>query len=243
MIAVAPAVGYGLAYLYESEFCNVFGIPVGFVVIGWTSIITAIGSFATFLAVLLFVLNNVYFLRLLGFPVGSLSTWARLVTKHVTMFLIMFLVFLRYHSFVPSLSFWLFLAPSFYLITDLVYPLITMSTMKGYSNKLRAYDEQRTLPTFIRSVPSWVLLAAIVLLTSAMCANFEGRKAALSQETFLVPSVNTSSVVLRIYGDRLICAQFDRQTRHTQDSFFVIQLGNDPDLRFTMEEVGPLRPQ
>ena len=242
LIAVAPAVGYGLAYLYESEFCNVFGIPVGFVVIGWTSIITAIGSFAAFLAVILFVLHNIYFLRLFGFRIGHLSTWARLASRHLTMFLLMLLVFLRYRAFVPNLAFWVFLAPSYYLIGDLLSPLITQATVKGYPNKLKAYEEQYTLPTFVRSVPSWVLLLAMVSLMSAWCANFEGRKAALSQESFMVPSINTNSVVLRTYGDRLICSPFDRQTRRTENRFFIIQLGSDPDLRLMVEEVGPLTP-
>lgn len=57
---------------------------------------------------------------------------------------------------------------------------------------------------------------------------------------FLVPSVKLEVVVLRIYGDRLICARLDRARKQVEQSFYVLQTTGAPDRQLRLEAIGPL---
>lgn len=75
-----------------------------------------------------------------------------------------------------------------------------------------------------------------------MTAGAEGRRNAMTQTVFLIPSTYPQSVVLRVYGDTLVCAPFDQQNRTVESSFFFIRLGDASEVRLTPRKVGPLRP-
>ena len=98
----------------------------------------------------------------------------------------------------------------------------------------------------------------LCIIISILLIAWIGKKAASSQEEFLVrgaiPQSNQPEmVVLRIYGDNLICAEFDRQKRIVKTTFAVFKLANEsrqgldakqnlistPLLR--LEKVGPLK--
>ena len=73
-----------------------------------------------------------------------------------------------------------------------------------------------------------------------MAAAIVGTEHATKRVSFLVASTKPETVVLRIYGDRMICASFNRITRQVEPNFVLLKVAEDPRLRLRLEPVGPL---
>jgi hypothetical protein len=67
-----------------------------------------------------------------------------------------------------------------------------------------------------------------------------GHQEAFKKKEFLVYAGSPEMVVLRIYGDNLICAPFDREKKEVQRSFTVIKIGESPKTMLNLEIIGPL---
>jgi len=115
----------------------------------------------------------------------------------------------------------------------------------GYIKKLVAQDKaDRQTPyplTFItkhlRSTTIGILLFVLLLFSLPY---FSGEDTATKQEYFLVPSTNANSVVLRIYGDELICTELDKQSNKPNGKFFILKLADEPRPTLSLQKVGPL---
>ena len=77
----------------------------------------------------------------------------------------------------------------------------------------------------------WLIIALAVVYAA-------GRSSALNQEDFLVASTSPERVVLRIYGDMIITASFDK-ARSVERKFVILKTG-EPSLVLRTERVGPL---
>ena len=69
---------------------------------------------------------------------------------------------------------------------------------------------------------------------------FLGHERGRNQIEFLVPTDTTDVVVLRHYGDNLICAPFDRNTKLVERKFIIRNDAND-NIEMAWEIIGPLR--
>jgi hypothetical protein len=58
---------------------------------------------------------------------------------------------------------------------------------------------------------------------------------------FLVLSSSPETVVLGIWGDTVVTARFDRNTKTVKEDFTVIKISDHTPLNVRMEKVGPLR--
>ncbi|MCJ7497382.1 MAG: hypothetical protein MUO78_04525, partial [candidate division Zixibacteria bacterium] len=84
-------------------------------------------------------------------------------------------------------------------------------------------------------------LIAILSLFLVLIFSWEaGRSRALKQDEFLILKASPELVVLRIYGENLICAPFDRTTKEVKKTISIFKIGDDPDLKLSLEKVGPL---
>jgi hypothetical protein len=90
-----------------------------------------------------------------------------------------------------------------------------------------------------------VILAILLLLAILPLAFLVGRGEAMSQQDFLVtftnPSMPPDTVVLRIYGDKMVCASFDFEKREVTKTFFVLKLDDEPRPKIYLAKVGPLK--
>ena len=57
---------------------------------------------------------------------------------------------------------------------------------------------------------------------------------------YLVRHSNPEMVVLRIYGDKMICAKFDRSKKELQKDIFILKASDDSTTSYKMETIGPL---
>jgi hypothetical protein len=84
------------------------------------------------------------------------------------------------------------------------------------------------------------LVIITVFLLGLYIALSAGKAEATKQEEFLVTNTKPELVVLRIYGDNLICAPFDRKTGEVEESFSVLKNTGDPNLSLRFEKLGNL---
>jgi len=242
VVTAIPVLGYTLAFIHEAAFCDVFSIPREFIILDWISIITSIGGvlISSFLILWIMLIPAL----LSRFRNKRLGPIARRFTMLITLLLILLLITTTYLSFLPYFPFLLaFLL--YFAILDFLGPLITQKGILGYRNKLEAQDkhdaESITKFPFVKQVGKVGLTIVFFILLLFSLSYLDGRDSAMRQEEFLVPSTYQESVVLRIYGDKLICAPIDRERHQIVKGFFLIRLGDDSNLVLIPQKVGPLK--
>jgi uncharacterized membrane protein len=82
-----------------------------------------------------------------------------------------------------------------------------------------------------------VVVVALVVFGGTWAAS---TMQAENQKDFFVPSTSPNSVVLKIYGDNLICAPFNGKT--VEPSFFVLKVNDESRPVLELKRVGPLTP-
>jgi len=220
-LALAVVLGFLIAYASESGFAMYFNIPRSFIP----------SAFNQLIATLLSLLGRVTLLLL--FPSTFLSyKWHLKKNK------------------------WL-LKPTCFLIICLgLYPL-TYGGIKeiGFQGLLwelvfvafGAFFVILSLDIEFRSlhitVPK-IIAIFIFILPVAYCL---GRIDAKTNIPYMTPISNNGtpngSVVLRIYGDKFICAQFDGKLRKVSKTFTIINVTGDSVQQFKLSPLGPLTPE
>lgn len=242
IIASVPFLGYLFAFAYESGYAIFFNFPKELINIGLPQIVIAISILYTASALLFFGIEGlsfvffknkpalyhsiVKFLPLFGFAIGYfvIYGWA------VAMPFIILVIFLGFSEFIA--------------------PLITQRDKRGYENKLQGYDEAdwkvreergafsvRLLKIFDRKNIMFILNLFICVGLTQML----GEAVASRQVKFFVIPSNPEKVVLRIYSDNLICAEFDREKKILKRGVYFYKL-TDPQVQdFKLEPLGQFK--
>jgi hypothetical protein len=134
----------------------------------------------------------------------------------------------------------------YFVLLLFVGPLWTRRNVTGgYIAKLAAQDEaDRQTPyplTFITRHVGWTTIGILFFVLLLLSLSYlSGENTATRQEYFLAPSTNENSVVLRIYGDELICTQLDKQSNKPNGKLFILKLDDEPRPVLSLQKVGPL---
>lgn len=239
-IAAVPLIGYAMAFLYEVGFCGEFGIPREFISLSLTRVFIAAGALVGVAFVMFWFVE--LFLHFAPQP-------ERLIFKHLAFFFSIFLL-----NLAMSIVFWglwreiimVWLIFVFFMLQLFVLPLITQRKKGSYLEKLEAqrridFQTRSLLDYFARFFGREILIIILVILVVLVLSYLAGVSQAKKQTEFLIPSTYPDSVVMRIYGDNMICAPFDRQEKEIEGNFFVLKVGDKLSLR--LEKVGPLKPR
>jgi hypothetical protein len=97
---------------------------------------------------------------------------------------------------------------------------------------------EATSGNFLQPFVKWSVVISMLAIVVFWGVFTAGKEQALNQTDFLVPSTNPNSVVLRVYGDNLICAPF--HDKSVEPSFFVLKLDDEPRPHLELRNVGPL---
>lgn len=241
---IAVAIGYIMAYLYELGYCDVFGIPSEFIQLQSTNIIATVGR--VFLSFLLLFWVGFSLLLYVNNPNRKpLNPISRRLLIIVFIVLSYITFALGYHR---AFREWYFAIPLFvyFVLVLFVGPFWTRKNVTGgYIAKLAAQDEvDRQTPhplTFITKHIGWATIGILFFVFVVLSLSYlSGEDTATRQEYFLVPSTNENSVVLRIYGDELICTQLDKQSNKPNGKLFILKLDDEPRPVLSLQKVGPL---
>lgn len=102
-------------------------------------------------------------------------------------------------------------------------------------------DSANIKSSWMSSVGSNAIVIFIFYVVLTACIYSYGTLKASKEISFQVAHINPECVILYMTSERAICYSFDRTTKIINNSFKIIPLGNDPNLEFTTEKIGPLK--
>ncbi len=247
LLALASALSYFLVFYYEKGYAQYFDIPVSFIQVSFIDVIV----FASIVlgAIWLFtVFMNPFVIAIQTVKVHPVIRAALLrLLPLIVFFVIVFFLFgysnRKYWG--GALAVVIFIA-----LLEFVMPLLSRRNVSGYVNKLVAQEEfdqefDESHPDIfglIKRHYGWRLLLIILgVFLSTVLAEQAGLARAVNQSKFLVLDTSPEMVVLRVYGDRMIAAPFNRKTQEVESKFVIKVLGEDNNLVISPEDVGSLK--
>jgi hypothetical protein len=242
IIAGAPVVAYSLRYSYEVGFVSRFSIPSEFITIDLAKILplTVVILGGIGIAILLTSLYRI----ILGFIKNIIfRKMMTLLIWVIVLCPVVFISLIRNEIIASIPALFLFLSMAF---IEFVRPLLTQKEKIGYLAKLGAAASMVQFLTgpLYYYLGQRVTKICLVCLGSAYLmgiVSLYGALTSMSQDEFPVVKGSQEMVVLRKYGDQLICVPFDRATKTVEKRFTVLNLGVEPTIEFVTEKIGPLR--
>lgn len=240
IIAACSIVAYLLTFVYEAGFARFFRIPLEFITLNLTSIFVVAGALLV-VVIFLFLLTELIFTILNRGDNPIYRGVVRLIPVFLLFAALLFLYGVQWREWI-----WIAVVMIMLAFLEFGFPLITQRHKIHYRDKLEAQEEvERQVETpidrAIWRMGSTAIIIILCLWLGLSISYHAGHAAALKQDEFLVATTSPEMVVLRIYGDKLICAPFERATKEVQRSFIVLKVAEDPKLMLRLEKVGPLR--
>ncbi|HUT32950.1 MAG TPA: hypothetical protein VNE39_05695 [Planctomycetota bacterium] len=241
VLATCTALAYIFAFAYEAGYCSFYGIPASFVTIDLTVMLMVAGALVALLVALFGVANGLY----MAFARRSL--WIRNAMFKVGIFFTLFVGYLV--TYKGHWKGWLpwFLAATIIALVEFAVPILTQRGKATYAEKLEAAAEAEATPggpptlfdRLRRHIGQSALNVIVAgILTLNLCRG-AGEASAMQQENFLVVNTSPETVVLRVYGGTLICAEFDRAEKRVKKHFILLQAASQLERTFQLESVGP----
>jgi hypothetical protein len=244
LVAALPGLALAFTFIYEAGYAQELNIPVGLIDLSWTTVLISASSLFFTFFVLYQVLDLIYIFNEGRIPVGRVFVLAYL---GVWGFMLFFLFGFQVREYV-----WFAGMAALLLSVEFGLPLITQRRVKGgYREKLRAQgrvqakSSTQTLDSLLLTRlgrPGYLLI--LLLLGSALLTYQVGQSRALRRQTFPVmkSSDGRSLAVLRIYGDALVAAPFDRESRRLTGEILVYPIpSTDSVITLEEERIGPLK--
>lgn len=124
---------------------------------------------------------------------------------------------------------------------EFIFPLFSQRGKGNYLEKLKAQEEiEESYSTIYDLLGDKGLLITGLLLIALTTSFTAGRASAYDGERYLIANTSPKTVILRIYGENMICSPFDEKTKEVEKKFKVLRIGNDPNLTLSLEKIGPL---
>lgn len=240
LIASIPVCAYGVALTFEMSYCWYFGIPFQLIEISMVDIAKALGLL-TFIGFFVFV-----FIDLISFfkdiiPFTLIRNFIKVVPLLIMTGIAIFCFREAWEEWAPFASIFILFAAFNFLL-----PVVSHRKIKGYINKLNAADElddsvknlSDWLSTQVRPHVNIVIASLFIAFTVSYIA---GRAFAMRNTYFIVINNPEEKVLLRIYEDKFICAEFNRTDGTIKNDFTVIKLSDSREIAYHWETVGKLK--
>jgi hypothetical protein len=240
VIAATPVAAYVLALAYISGYAGYFKIPVEFLSLNVGALFVIAGNILVAVLVVVFLLFFIcQFLRA-DSPIPIL-------VKILMLFPGVGVVYAEAVMFRfpwPEWRWKLFLLIALG-VEFFVFPLIHKDK-PSYAEKLqedsRRFNAGRSLAVrmfqneWVFRIWMFGFLFWFAFTVSSDAGHFE----AMWKKEFLIPASAPANVVVSTYGDYLVVAPFDKQTKEIERSFFLVKKGDDPKFVLEWQSVGPL---
>jgi len=240
LIASGTGVAYWLSFRYEVAYLQYFGVPAHLVEVSLqTVLLVALGLSGAAWSV--FMLGN---LVAMAWPTQSEF---RGKAARILFFLLIPVWFLLNYGF--ARKYWLAysIAPIYIIVFEVLWPLVVFRKRGSIRERFVACEKADN-EALSRNIGSRVhaALGPVVYylfffaLLGTFFASVAGRGKAVTQEEYFVLSDAPNVVVLRVYGDKIIAAQFDRESKTVSAQLVIQEIGSEK-LRLTREpKLGPL---
>ncbi len=236
---VISALSYGLAFFYEYGFCNYFGIPRELIEISLTSVFIAIFK----LLIIAFAVLPFYFIlmKVARLP-REWKTWLSIYLGGLVAFVVLIVLYKGFplsESWNLTLICW---TVGWGLAVAIDRYVLSHPRKKALKRKLNREIllGQQTKPNSDppRKInPKIAIITGLLLLALTFQAIYKAGSvdAEMKEEFFIIPKSQELSIpesqelaILRIYGDKAICASFDTSTNKIE-AIFINKLSDSPE--------------
>ena len=222
LVIIIPAILYAFIYMYEFGYLYTFGVPFDFIVIDMGRLIPILFHALPKIGVVLMfwiLINHIFDFDMIIHPVGF-EIYRLIKVIFVTGSISIFSpngieLFINTSYIFPILIFYSF-----------IYPLITQRKVKGYSNKIIAQYEfekkegsKNIITSNIKTIGKDNIITIFFAFLIAFVMFQNGHSNALSNTEYYLYE---DKVVVRIYGDYLICSDYDESNNTLSKSKFEI---------------------
>jgi hypothetical protein len=238
-LALAPALAYYLVYEGEKSYCAAFGLPIYFIEINLATVLLFASLVLGFSLYILFFIDSAYE----AFIGHSAEDQHGRAAQHYAVFVSLIVLFAA--LFGLKWRAWIGWVLGFLLILLLDFQFVRFSGNKGrpaWKQLIGPIEVWSKFPLF--GIPKKILKDLfplfIFIYVSVVIAQAVGRASAYNQTDFLILSNISDTMVVKKYGDKMICCKYDPKTKSVDDNFFVIEAGADRNITFKMAKIGPM---
>jgi hypothetical protein len=242
LVALVPAAAYSLTYCFQYGYSKTLGIPSELIEF----------NLLEFLNVAFSVVGTIWILfNFLGiFLPAVISAHKAIKSRVVFIFACFFYSVAALILFGREWKVWIWMFGGSVILGVLVlgWPLWkNRKNLNEFFESLQKKAQTQTsgkkdLYDLIRSsIGREAYLAISVFVIVAYFFYFSGMSRASEQTDYTVISTEPESVVLAIYGNEMICANFDRQEKTISGDFVIRETDDVQELTFHKEDVGPLK--
>ncbi|MET0463737.1 MAG: hypothetical protein ABW007_11310 [Chitinophagaceae bacterium] len=246
LLTLASAGAYLLAFIYEYGYATFFGIPMHLINV------SLINLLASGVVVMLLIISSFMTIDTI-FPLTNLKH--PYLAKYIPRVIGLFFIWV----FVPSVMYgsdysWVIIITvgTYCLLVSWIFiaPLVVYRGKGKWTERYNAEllsRRQKSSPDFDKFIEKRLGIKqsklTLAMLAMSMAIIYRaGENVAKIQRDFFVIDTSPAMVVLRVYGDNMICAPFDRNAHEVKRSFSVRKIAEDPKLVMSLENVGPLNP-
>jgi hypothetical protein len=238
-------VGYLLGFSYESGYASYYGIPIQLIKLNLINIFISIFSLVALLFTLLLIINLGYMI----FKERPGIIQRLLLSSAYSILCSAAVLFTSIDTSVWHIARWIILWPLLSLSKNFIWPLITHHNKGTYYQKLAAFEQLeqqeslKTIWSFINSRKNLSIiynLLFIIWLLHIFIYRI-GYAEAERTDSFFVAKGPKPLVVLRIYGDKFICAPFDWKKKTVERKFYILDAQQQNDFCISWEYIGRLK--
>lgn len=238
-VAVLSGAAYLTSYTYETGYAGFFGIPEQMIKLDLINVCISFSAIFVYLLMSFCIIDFAY----MHWP-ANVGPIGRSLFRLLPIFIAIAVIGFVFEDWKILLS----PVGGFLLgiiVIEFTFPLFQRG--KTYREKLEAQEEVernvKGLPDLMMRSPGGrtALISFALILFPLMIAGLAGTRQASKQEAFLMIHGEDDIVVLRIYGDRLICAPLDRAAKTVHRSIIIMESSPGKPLRLDSEKVGPLK--
>lgn len=245
ILATASFVGYLLTYAYEVGFASAFGISIQFVEVSLTNVLSVVILFGAAAFIVVGTVSD--------FLVDLERKGPSLFGRVVNLFFSGFLVLGAVNVFIFRSHGWQWLLAIFAIFSAVIFmlPLFQKSSRgKSYEERFascygsrqpqetpRQDDQSGLLARRLQLVHIIGLLLMVVLVGGGVKA---GHVWAQDLEQFDVLIDESNTVVLRVYDDKLVTAEFDPCTKEIRHGYSIRTISDSTPVHLRRMRVGPL---
>lgn len=247
LLATIPFLSYLTVFVYEFGFTSYFGAPYEFIQPSFTSVclVTAI-----IIGILLFSFVIAYqfsVILLTIFPIKDgpfLRIIKRIIWPAIVLLFFVFFWGKEWKEYATAIIIFAII-----IFLEFLWPLVTCRERKTYSEKLAGQEEiERRLDPTYRRFSDYIAIKfgrhnvlIFLLLALFLCLIYEVGLIKAKQREFFWQIEGDRKIVIRIYGDNLICADFDAEKHILDNLFNIVKITQEKKISLKMIKVGRLR--
>jgi hypothetical protein len=241
--------GYFLGFAYEKGYASYFGIPLPLIKLDLINIFLSVIALIGLLWFILWITNLGYMI----FSAWSNVIYRSIVRSAPSLLVSLCLLLLYINTPTWQIVKWVAFVPLILLFLGFVWPLIEQRGKGTYPQKLEAQEQANKN---VKAPKLFSLIAqkantlnsrrlvniAIILFVLYFLAYAVGESEAERQKKFWIVREPQQLVVLRIYGDRFVCAPFDFKAGTVEKTLYILDTPKQGGLWLEWQQVGPLKP-